>query len=178
MTSNFIKTNEITHEEMEAVKEKGQTYNQKYEQYLTPEILLDAIKESESFMNHVHGKHEKSKNKILSLITLKELKKLHENWHENQERLNNGEDTLSFAPVIKLFNPIGIGTWYISELSDDLMGYGICHLYEYELGYVSLDELSSIKLKFGYSIEKDVTFSGNKKSLRECLELLEDGACL
>jgi len=59
---------------------------------------------------------------------------------------------------VKLFNPTGSGTWYLSDLSENNIAFGLCSLHETEYGYVSLDELKSVKLPFGLSIERDTSF--------------------
>ena len=69
--------------------------------------------------------------------------------------------------VVKLFNPTGVGTWYLSELNPETnVAFGLCHIHEYELGYVSLDELSEFKGQFGLGIERDRHFQS--KSLEDC----------
>ena len=60
---------------------------------------------------------------------------------------------------VKLFNPTGKGTWYLSELDDNNIAYGLTDLFEKELGYISLDELSDVKLPFGLKIERDLYFN-------------------
>ena len=68
---------------------------------------------------------------------------------------------------LKLFNPTGIGTWYLSELNPDTnVAYGLCCIHEKEYGYVSLDELSEFKGQFGLGIERDKYFA--PKTLEEC----------
>ncbi len=63
---------------------------------------------------------------------------------------------------LKLFNPVGRGTWYITEYSpEEDMGFGWCDLGEPELGYVSLAELRSVKLRFGLTIERDAHWDPN-----------------
>lgn len=67
------------------------------------------------------------------------------------------------APVLKLFNPTGPGTWLITELDPDGdTMFGLCDLDMGcpELGSVSLREITSVKLPFGLSIERDVHFEG------------------
>ncbi|MCR5879449.1 DUF2958 domain-containing protein [Phenylobacterium sp. J367] len=64
-------------------------------------------------------------------------------------------------PVIKLFNPAGAGTWLITELDPDGDTlFGLCDLGMGfpELGSVSLRELTSVKLPFGLTLERDVHF--------------------
>tara|TARA_B100001094_G_scaffold46134_1_gene41260 strand:- start:4558 stop:4893 length:336 start_codon:yes stop_codon:yes gene_type:complete len=68
-------------------------------------------------------------------------------------------------PWLKLFNPTGSGTWLISEIEDDGdTMFGLCDLGHGspELGYVSLKELESLKLPFGLSIERDISFTPDK----------------
>lgn len=70
--------------------------------------------------------------------------------------------------IVKFFNPCGSGTWLITEAEkqdDDWLLYGYCHLYEWEWGYVSLNELASIKLPFGLTIERDLYSSGTVREL-------------
>lgn len=62
--------------------------------------------------------------------------------------------------VVKFFNPTGIGTWHIfdgeQQPDGDWMLFGLCDLGYPEWGYVSLNDLQSIKLKFGLGIERDM----------------------
>lgn len=66
--------------------------------------------------------------------------------------------------IVKFFNPMGAGTWYICEgeeqESGDWLLFGYCDLgFDCpELGYVTLSELESVKLPFGLSIERDIFF--------------------
>jgi len=67
--------------------------------------------------------------------------------------------------VVKFFNPMGAGTWYICEGDEQEDGdwrlFGYCDLGFGcpELGYVMLSELESIQLPFGMSIERDIFFT-------------------
>ena len=81
----------------------------------------------------------------------------------------------SFAAVVKLFNPTGIGTWYLSELDKDNNFYGLCDLGYPELGHVSLDELSRYKGAFGLGIERDRSFDANKLKLQDIKSTLDAG---
>lgn len=72
--------------------------------------------------------------------------------------------------IAKFFNPMGQGTWLITEGDiirdeqgniEDVEMFGFVNLVgmEYaELGYVSLNELQSIKLPFGMTIERDLYY--------------------
>ena len=67
--------------------------------------------------------------------------------------------------LLEIVNPTGSGTWLISEIEDDGdTMFGLCDLGHGspELGYVSLKELESLKLPFGLSIERDISFTPDK----------------
>jgi hypothetical protein len=72
-------------------------------------------------------------------------------------------DEASRKPVVKFFDPTGAATWLISEMDGDLM-FGLCDLGmgSPELGYVSLEELKSVKGAFGLGIERDLYFEAKK----------------
>lgn len=75
---------------------------------------------------------------------------------------NDGKKAEEVKVPLKLFNPVGIGTWYITEYdpAEDL-GFGWCDLGTPELGYVSVAELRSVKLRFGLKIERDAHWDPN-----------------
>tara|TARA_R100001244_G_scaffold35919_1_gene33048 strand:- start:46 stop:375 length:330 start_codon:yes stop_codon:yes gene_type:complete len=68
-------------------------------------------------------------------------------------------------PYLKLFNPCGAATWLISEYDEGTgLLFGLCDLgmgYP-ELGYVSLEEIKSVKVPFGLGIERDIHFDPSK----------------
>ena len=71
---------------------------------------------------------------------------------------NRGED---HPPPLKLFNPCGAATWLFSELDEDgdtLFGLADLGFGTTELGYTSLREISSIRLRWGLGIERDLHF--------------------
>ena len=61
--------------------------------------------------------------------------------------------------LVKYFNPVGAGTWLITEAEPqedgDWLLFGYCHIYCWEWGYLSLKELQDLKLPFGLTIERD-----------------------
>lgn len=64
-------------------------------------------------------------------------------------------------PALKLFNPIGPATWLLTELAPDgdtLFGLCDLGLGFPELGYVSLAELSALRLPYGLRIARDTGF--------------------
>ena len=89
----------------------------------------------------------------MQLLTKAQKEKMIKN-HQEQD------GTKDFKAVVKLFNPMGNGTWYLSELDPETnIAFGLCDLGFPELGYVSLDELSNIKVSMGLGIERDRFFT-------------------
>ena len=75
-------------------------------------------------------------------------------------------------PVIcKIFNPYGLGTWYITEGSlqpdGDWVLFGLCCITEMELGYVLLSQLEEITFYGCLTLERDLYFSGTLSKARE-----------
>lgn len=68
------------------------------------------------------------------------------------------------APVVKFFDPMGAGTWLISELDEDGYAFGLCDLGFGcpELGEVTLQELCDVQnhRRMGIGIERDLHFKG------------------
>ncbi len=64
-------------------------------------------------------------------------------------------------PVLKLFSPVGAATWIVTEMDadgDTLFGLADLGFGCPELGSFSLAELSTVRLPFGLSIERDERF--------------------
>ena len=82
----------------------------------------------------------------------------------------NQDGTKEFKAVLKLFNPTGLGTWYLSELDPETnVAFGLCHITDKEYGYVDLNELENFKGALGLGIERDKFFT--PKTLEECKNL-------
>lgn len=71
--------------------------------------------------------------------------------------------------IAKFFNPVGVGTWLITEGNKldngDYEMFGYCHLgddYNAEFGYVMLSDLENIKLPLGMGIERDLYLKENQ----------------
>jgi hypothetical protein len=65
------------------------------------------------------------------------------------------------VPVLKLFNPLGAATWLATELDEDgdtLFGLADLGFGCPELGYFSLSEIAEVRLPFGMTIERDLSF--------------------
>ncbi len=82
---------------------------------------------------------------------------------ELRERLlaNGRQPEIDHVPVVKFFNPIGIGVWLATELEPDGDTlFGLADLGEPELGAFSLAELTALRLPLGLCIERDLLFDG------------------
>ncbi|MGC8733100.1 MAG: DUF2958 domain-containing protein [Halothiobacillaceae bacterium] len=82
---------------------------------------------------------------------------------ELRERLlaNGRQSGADHVPVVKFFNPIGVGTWLATELDEDGDTlYGLADLGEPECGSFSLGEMAGLRLPFGLGIERDILFEG------------------
>jgi hypothetical protein len=64
--------------------------------------------------------------------------------------------------LLKIFNPYGQSTWYITEFNGEDIMFGLCCIHEKELGYVSLREIESVKIgRFGWPLERDRHWKGS-----------------
>ena len=99
--------------------------------------------------------------KIMKLIT-KEVEEIFKKYpFGSQDGLG-----INSKVLVKYFNPMGAGTWLITEAekeNNEWMLYGYCNITDWEWGYVSLKELSNIKLPYGMGIERDLYISNNSK---------------
>ena len=87
------------------------------------------------------------------------------NGRTNQDRIEAGEDTTDFEPVVKLFTPDGRATWLLSETDpeDADIAFGLCDLGlgSPELGSVRLSVLKAHRGRLGLPIERDLHFKAN-----------------
>jgi len=78
---------------------------------------------------------------------------------------------------VKLFNPIGAGTWYLTEYDPKgKLAFGFANLGDpqmAELGYISIKELEDLKLPLGMGIERDINFS--PRLLSEIIDVIKGG---
>lgn len=101
------------------------------------------------------------KMKILTKAILKKLPCLYSTEDMSPEEIK--------VPL-KLFNPSGVGVWYITEYDPKSeIAFGWCDLGYPELGYVSIKELKEITFKFGLKIERDFYWNGNT-TLKDVME--------
>ena len=84
---------------------------------------------------------------------------------ELRDRLlaNGRQRAVDHVPVVKFFNPVGAGTWLITEMEPDgdtLFGLADLGFGCPELGACSLAEFASVRLPFGLGVERDILFEG------------------
>ena len=78
--------------------------------------------------------------------------------------------SVDFKIVVKLFNPTGIGTWWLTELEPETnIAFGVAQLHEREAGYIDLNELKEFKGVMGLPIERDMYFESNKHTIEDIL---------
>lgn len=86
--------------------------------------------------------------------------------------LANGRESLHNpdfdpAPVVKLFTPDAGATWLLTEIDPDDHdhAFGLCDLGlgAPELGWVSLQELATVRGRLGLPVERDLHFRAEKR---------------
>lgn len=101
---------------------------------------------------------------FIRMIRPEDIQQLVINW-QAQQPVKGTSAEIDHKPAVKLFNPVGAGTWLISELEpNSSLAFGLCDLGmgEPELGYVCLDELAGLKLIAGLGIEQDIHWEADK----------------
>lgn len=63
---------------------------------------------------------------------------------------------MNVLATVKLFDPCGRWTWYITEWDGDRCAFGLVDGHEAELGYIDLEYLSNTKGRLGIGIELDM----------------------
>jgi len=72
---------------------------------------------------------------------------------------NEGKDPKEIKIITKFFDPTGSWTWFATEFDPSTRTFfGFVKGFDNELGYFSLDELQSVKGRFGLGIERDLHF--------------------
>jgi hypothetical protein len=81
--------------------------------------------------------------------------------------LYSHEDVEDPLVLAHFFNPSGQGDWWITEGSredEDYLMFGLCSIFEPELGYVSMNELQSARGPLGLGIERDLNWTPKRLS--------------
>jgi hypothetical protein len=94
---------------------------------------------------------------------------------QRQQLIRNGQATaaatledrsIDHYPVVKLFTPDANATWLLTEIDpeDPDHAFGLCDLGLgfLELGYVSLQELESVRGPLGLRVERDLYFEADR----------------
>jgi hypothetical protein len=76
---------------------------------------------------------------------------------------NDGKKPEEIKVPLKLFNPCGSQSWFITEYDPETkIAYGyVTGMQVNEFGYISIEELEAIKLPFGLGIERDIHWNSN-----------------
>lgn len=97
--------------------------------------------------------------------------KIEEKLKANPLYSHDGEG-LDSKVIVKYFNPMGAGTWLITEgekqEDGDWLLFGYCHIFEWEWGYIMLSQLLDIKLPFGMTIERDL-YLKDGATVKDCV---------
>ena len=101
----------------------------------------------------------------MDLLPQSTLDQLASNGRLNQERIEAGEETIDFEPVVKLFTPDAGATWLLSEThpADPDIAHGLCDLGLGfpEIGSVRLSEIRSVRGRLGLPVERDLYFTAD-----------------
>lgn len=91
-----------------------------------------------------------------------DIAKLLSNWQEQLPLKGTGREK-DYQPVAKLFNPIGTGTWLITECDEDGLAFGLADVGSPEMGYFDLQEIADLRLLGGaVYMEQDLHFTADK----------------
>ena len=80
--------------------------------------------------------------------------------------------------VMKLFNPMGAGTWYIYEKLNEDHYMAFVNLGDpdmAEIGTVSMDELLSFRGWLGLGLERDMHFDPLSRTLKDVYDTVKSG---
>ncbi|MAS94894.1 MAG: transposase [Verrucomicrobiales bacterium] len=108
----------------------------------------------------------------MKLLTKSIRNQLIENYRKQQ---SEGEE-IDFKPIVKLFTPDAGATWLLTELNPEHnVAFGLCDLGLGfpELGYVSLEEIESIRGGLGLPVERDRYFEAKKRLSEYAVEARE-----
>jgi len=96
----------------------------------------------------------------MQIFTQEILDKLMANGRATLDAQDSGRTEPDHVPVVKVFNPFGSGTWLFTECDPDEPDrlFGLCHIFEPELGYASRSEIEGVRVMGGLSLERDLYF--------------------
>jgi len=97
----------------------------------------------------------------MKLITKEIERKLKANQAMMDEADEKGMD-FSIAdrqPVVKLFNPVGAGTWFLFSMNKAGHAFGYAKISDGEFGWVDTNVLQKVDVGFGLGIERDLHYT-------------------
>jgi len=100
----------------------------------------------------------------MQLITKEIERKLKANQAMMDESETRGDDSFSIVDreaVVKLFNPVGAGTWFLFSMDNNGRAFGWAKISDGEYGYVDVNELQQLDVGFYLGIERDINFTGD-----------------
>ncbi len=100
----------------------------------------------------------------MQLITKEIERKLKANQAMMDESEARGDDSFSIVDreaVVKLFNPVGAGTWFLFSMDNNGRAFGWAKISDGEYGYVDVNELQQLDVGFYLGIERDINFTGD-----------------
>jgi hypothetical protein len=65
----------------------------------------------------------------------------------------------NLKPVVKLFNPMGSGTWFLYSMDENSRAFGWAKITSGEYGYVDMKEMQHVSVGFGLGIERDLHYT-------------------
>ena len=87
----------------------------------------------------------------MQLITKEIERKLKANQAMMDESEAGGDDSFSIVDreaVVKLFNPVGAGTWFLFSMDNNGRAFGWAKISDGEYGYVDVNELQQLDVGF------------------------------
>ena len=100
----------------------------------------------------------------MKLLTKEIKQQLIRNHQAQTMAQENDDDSIDFQPVVKLFTPDAGATWLLTELDPETnIAFGLCDLGLGcpELGYVSMDEIATLRGRLGLPVERDLYFKAD-----------------
>jgi hypothetical protein len=112
------------------------------------------------------------------LLLDEQLEKMLANGRADAAAIAKDGNTADVKPVVKLFCPWGAATWLLTALDEDgdrAFGLADLGMQSPELGYVSLEEIRSIRGPGGLRIERDIHFTATKTLSKYAREARAEG---
>lgn len=108
----------------------------------------------------------------MKLLLQSQKDRLIKNFRKHKDAWNDEHPSnVDSKVVVKLFNPTGSGTWWLSELNpDNNVAFGVSDIHSKEIGYIDMMDIENFKGQFGLRIERDMYFQSNKFTLQDIMD--------